>query len=239
MVIDSLLNLKEYIASKPGVCAINFQEAKPANEKLISEWEVSNKLVLPKDVKDFYLTCNGVEFSWFSVVGDIKYLTGQMKINKVTELVKCACSLVGSESDSESVSVIESFSTDILNMGFQTWPVMFELETCPGSLTIVYVFQSHASGVYLLDRDLQMHKICNTFKQYIRLSIANLCLRSWQTFYTPSGPSPIIQQYAALYIPERLFMNSAWLRTQIEANRRTMNWTYPNLTELLKTGPQR
>lgn len=54
---------------KEAICDVNLEIKKPLTESDCHEWENTNKLVLPSDLKDFYQTTNGFNFSWNNVCG--------------------------------------------------------------------------------------------------------------------------------------------------------------------------
>lgn len=71
------------------------------------------------------------------------------------------------------------------------WPrKLFELEKCSNSRYVVLSRDITRRGIYLLDRDANLYKICENFNQYIRLAIAHLAIIDWQTWFSSPGPVP-------------------------------------------------
>ncbi len=59
---------------------------------------------------------------------------------------------------------------------------------CLVYLTLVFTDQSGESifdGVWAIDLSLQLHRICDTFSEYLRLAIVHLGLPEWQGLLLP------------------------------------------------------
>ncbi|CAH8484460.1 unnamed protein product [Heterobilharzia americana] len=215
MVLKVFQDIKELIASKPGVCDVNLTVNEPVTEDRIRKWEMSASFKLPEDMKDFYLTTNGVELIWYNVCNEQTSTVGQIRINKLQDFTSVKLNCVSSVGEETKYDDLDLFVGSLLGSGFKSWPSAYELEKCPNGTTVVFIFDNCQNGVFVLSNDLSIHKICSTFEQYIRLAIVHLGLRDWQLWYTTDIPSLNSQQLCSLYIPERLLLNAPEYREQI------------------------
>nr|CAH8827498.1 unnamed protein product [Trichobilharzia regenti] len=213
MVIKVFQDLKELIVAKPGVNDVCLNTNEPATEDGIRKWELSTGLKLPQDLKDFYLTTNGIEFVWCNVCNERTCTIGRIKINSLEEFKSVRLEFTNSSGEEEISGNEKLFLSSLLGSDFENWPCAYELEKCLNGTSVVYVFDRD-NGVYVLNHDLSIHEICCTFEQYVRLAIVHLGLRDWQLWYTNDKPSPNSQQLCSLYTPGRLYLNTPDSREQ-------------------------
>ncbi|CAH8484793.1 unnamed protein product [Schistosoma haematobium] len=217
MFLKTLQDLKDIIVTKPGVYDVYLKTNEPVSEEKIQIWESLNSLTLPNDLKDFYLTTNGIELGWYSICNEKTSVAGLIKINKLEDFksIKLSCINLDGEAKNDDFEV---FVNSFLGPGFNRWPTSYELEKCLNGTTVIFVFSDNQEGVFILNNDLSIHKICCTFRQYIRLAVVHLGLQDWQLWYTDDDPIPSSQQLCSLYTPERLFLNTRESHEQFSAN---------------------
>ena len=64
--LDSL-----FLEKRPGVCDVSLSNNSPAERHKIVAWEQRNTCMLPDDLKNFFLTTNGLLLTWkVNVEGD-------------------------------------------------------------------------------------------------------------------------------------------------------------------------
>ncbi|CAH8445080.1 unnamed protein product [Schistosoma rodhaini] len=232
MFLKTFQDLKDIIVNKPGVYDVYLKTNEPISEEKIQIWESLNGLTLPSDLKDFYLTTDGIELGWYSICNEKTSAAGLIKINKLEDFksIKLNCINLDEETKNDDFEV---FVNSFLGPGFNRWPISYELEKCLNGATVIYVFSDNQKGVFILNNDLSIHKICCTFQQYIRLAVVHLGLQDWQIWYTDDAPIPssqvmytfshhFFQQLCSLYTPERLFLNTHESHKQFLANLE--NW---------------
>ncbi|KAK4473635.1 hypothetical protein MN116_002987 [Schistosoma mekongi] len=207
MILKIFQDLKDIIVNKPGVCSVYLDANEPVLEDEIQRWESFNGLLMPNDLKDFYLTTNGIELGWCNACNEQMSIVGRIKINTLDDFksIKLNCFDLGEggKSNDDFDILIGNF----LGSGFNKWPNAYELEKCVNGSTVIFVFDEDQKGVYLLNIDLSIHKICYTFQQYIRLAVVHLGLQDWQLWYTDDAPTPSSLHLCSLYTPERLYLH--------------------------------
>ncbi|KAG5448737.1 Tubulin polyglutamylase complex subunit 2 [Clonorchis sinensis] len=215
MVINFLHDLKSYLETKVAVCDIVVETPKAVDEGALIEWERTNDCQLPDELRNFYLTTNGVSLIWHSKHSDVKVLIGRIQINGISALKQASFTFT-SDVDVAQEMDVDIFVGQLMRFSQESpKKKMFILEQCSSSC-VVLVLNSRCSEIYYIDRDASFHRLCDTLSQYIRLAAVHLGIIGWQTCYTSSGPRPEFLQYAALYTPERLSLNARGARYWLE-----------------------
>ncbi|GAA54208.1 tubulin polyglutamylase complex subunit 2 [Clonorchis sinensis] len=210
--------------TKVAVCDIVVETPKAVDEGALIEWERTNDCQLPDELRNFYLTTNGVSLIWHNV----KVLIGRIQINGISALKQASFTFT-SDVDVAQEMDVDIFVGQLMRFSQESpKKKMFILEQCSSSC-VVLVLNSRCSEIYYIDRDASFHRLCDTLSQYIRLAAVHLGIIGWQTCYTSSGPRPEFlvstcfmltvefeQQYAALYTPERLSLNARGARYWLE-----------------------
>ncbi|KAF8572179.1 hypothetical protein P879_00246, partial [Paragonimus westermani] len=215
MVVKFIHDLKTYLKSKPAVCDVTVETYPPVEKQLIDEWSQNYGVQLPEDVRNFYLTTNGLLLAWYTSVGETKSLTGRISINAIEKLKSVSFELDQVDFNSNMETSVDVFLPDLIGFEGDSPPkYMFLLECCNNSRVVLLILDELYSGIYLLDQDATFHKLCDTLLQYLRLAIVHLGILDWHAWYTPTGPTPQALQYFALYTPERLAINMNGARTR-------------------------
>ncbi|KAF7259674.1 Tubulin polyglutamylase complex subunit 2 [Paragonimus skrjabini miyazakii] len=219
MVINLIHVLKTYLKSKPAVCEVNVETYPPVEKQSIDDWLQNNGVQLPEDVRNFYLTTNGLLLTWYNSIGETKSLIGRISINAIEKLKPVSFELDQVDFNSNLETSVDVFLSDLIGFEGDSPPnYMFLLECCNNSRVVLLILDELYSGIYLLDQDATFHKICDTLLQYLRLAIVHLGILDWHAWYTPIGPTPQALQYFALYTPERLSINTNCARTRLESD---------------------
>ncbi|CAH8461709.1 unnamed protein product [Schistosoma turkestanicum] len=204
MLLKIFQDLKDIIAAKSGVCDVYLKTNEPVSEEKLQAWESFNNLTLPNDFKNFYLTTNGIELGWFTANNEQTSLSGLIKINKLEDFKSIKLNCIDPEEESEHEDILV-FVSSFLDSAFKRWPTAYELEKCLNGATVIFVFDENQDGVFLLNNDLSIHKICCTFQQYIRLAVVHLGLQDWQLWYTDDAP--ILSSLVVFLFSYSLFSN--------------------------------
>ncbi|CAL8078319.1 unnamed protein product [Calicophoron daubneyi] len=189
MVVHIFTQLKKFLCSRPYVCDFALELQKPVPESLLAQWEQFNSCRIPDDLRNFYSTTDGVHLSWCSLSNDSKSQVGQIKISSLEGLVREELRILGD--DSPPNADIDLFASETFGFSREAWPKrLFVIERCRNSSTVAILIEDQDSGVYLINRDASVYKLCGNFTQYIRLAVAHLGVLDWQAWYTPAGPTP-------------------------------------------------
>ncbi|KAF5403766.1 Tubulin polyglutamylase complex subunit 2 [Paragonimus heterotremus] len=248
MVVNLIHDLKAYLKSKPAVCEVNVETYPSVEKQSIDDWSQNYGVQLPEDVRNFYLTTNGLLLTWYNSVGETKSLVGRISINAIEKLKSVSFELDQVDFNSNLETSVDVFLSDLIGFEGDSPPnYMFLLECCNNSRVVLLILDELYSGIYLLDQDATFHKICDTLLQYLRLAIVHLGILDWHAWYTPSGPTPqalvneflllflliVFQQYFALYTPERLAINTNGARTRLESDTKCSQPPVINSQKLL------
>ncbi|KAA0188068.1 hypothetical protein FBUS_01288 [Fasciolopsis buskii] len=239
MVVAFLNELKNYLNFKEAICDVNLEIKKPLTESDCHEWENTNKLVLPSDLKDFYQTTNGFNFSWNNVCGEGKAIIGQITINSLDQLIEtkyvcdrgdvdlgeCECPGLTDQDLEPFIRELKQHAGSIRRM--------FLLERCLSSGYVILGYQDNGTGIFFIDRDGCVYQLCQTFTQYIRLAVAHLGLVDWHVLYTPTIPSNQSLQYMGLFVPERIPISSSGMRLGNERDFGACAFTTINTKKLI------
>ncbi|XP_078616408.1 tubulin polyglutamylase complex subunit 2-like [Branchiostoma floridae x Branchiostoma japonicum] len=211
------------LEKKKGVLDIHVEERKPAERHLVVSWEQKHSCILPEDVKNFYLTMNGLLMTWKIKFDEVLMRLGRMEINPISDLKKLnSTSPTAGTSNNPSLADIDSDSeTD--EEGDDTVPVkphfdsrsrIFELDPCEGTGKVCLVFKNTKPGVpaqgmeiWFLDRALRWNFLTDSFTHYFRMMIMHLGLPQWQYAFTDIGLSHQAKQWFNMYAPGRLAMD--------------------------------
>ncbi|XP_075951779.1 tubulin polyglutamylase complex subunit 2 isoform X2 [Anarhichas minor] len=197
------LGITRILENMPGVVDVRFAEREPAEKRSLLSWEQKNTCILPEDLRDFYLTTDGLTLTWSVKLDNECVPLGSMMINSVARL----CPLLQPVSlfslpNAPSLADLDWEEEDDTESGtanapaaphFDSRSCIFELDSCG--------VVAQQSEIWFLDCSLCWHLLTATFTSYYRLMITHLGLPEWQYAFTPYGPSPQAKQWASLYQP--------------------------------------
>lgn len=196
-------NVLSYLQSFEQVVDIKL-DAGSGSSSLCKLWEGRNApYVLPSDVKSFIYMMNGLSLRWRVDIGTGIVAVGDIKVNSVEGIkqIKLSDNFVV-HSDGKGVEILPpdpkvsaAFSiadTDdgVVAMIFRSAPV---IDTEP------------AYEIWYNDKlSSKWYYICNTFTQYVRLSILHLGIYGWHRVYSDEGLTMTTRQWMGLFCRERL-----------------------------------
>lgn len=210
------LGITRVLESMPGVMDIRFVEREPAEKRCLLSWEQNNNCSLPEDIRDFYLTTDGLTLTWSVKLDNETIPVGCMVVNSITKLkplsqssslfsLPSAPTLADLDYGEEETEGSECGQT---KPSFDSRSRIFELDPCSGNGKVCLVYKgctkdvvAQQCDVWFLDRSLYWHYLTPTFTAYYRLMITHLGLPEWQYTFTPYGISPQAKQWASLYQP--------------------------------------
>lgn len=220
-LFDSMtLGVVRSLEKKPGVTDVRLLDRQPAEKHIIFTWEQKNMCILPDDLKNFFLTTNGLLIQW-SIKFDGSVLPlGKMELNPVAGLVLLSKASTISD-DKPSLADLDSDSDEEDDQGhikphFDNRCKLFELDPCDGYGKVCLVYKDIKAGVttsqpeiWFLDRSLEWWYLASCFTEYFRIMIVHLGLPVWQYLFTATGLSPETKQWFNLYAPTRLAIDMA------------------------------
>ncbi|XP_039266622.1 tubulin polyglutamylase complex subunit 2-like [Styela clava] len=233
------LGVSTSLEKRLGVCDVSLNGGNPAERHQIVAWEQRNACILPEDLKNFYLTTDGLLLTWSVLLEDNKFPVGRMEINPFSNLVKISSSAsTATITNTPSFADIESCSSDeddsedsesdndenthtkkrTIKPHFDGRSRIFELENCQGhgKVCLVYLNTSpglpaHKPEIWFLDRSLMWHFLSKDFTSYYRLMLMHLGLPQWHFALTDIGLSLQAQQWFNMYAPVRLKLDQQYL----------------------------
>ncbi|BFY98652.1 hypothetical protein BsWGS_01692 [Bradybaena similaris] len=232
--LDQLsINIVSHLEKKPGICQVK-HDVKPAAEKpAISMWEQKHSLLLPVDLRNFFLTTNGFHLTWSVKMENAVIPVGVMHINSVGQLQRLENALSEGTHTQPSLWDLEiEDQKDEKKAPSFVESKIFELDPCDrfGKVCLVYsgAPKDYITKIWFLDRSLRWHYICDTFLAYYRLMLMHLGLPHWQFAFTDIGLPPYAKQWYNMYAPVRL---------EVDAERGVDLTTHNEMSEKAKTSP--
>lgn len=243
-LFDSMtLGVVRSLEKKPGVTDVRLLDRQPAEKHVIFSWEQKNMCILPEDLKNFFLTTNGLLIQWSikfdgSVLPlgkmELNPVVGLVLISKATTVIDNKPSLADLDSDTDSED-----DQGHVKPHFDNRCKVFELDPCDGFGKVCLVYKDIKAGVttsqpeiWFLDRSLEWSYLASSFMDYFRMMIVHLGLPLWQYLFTSTGLSPETKQWFNLYAPTRLAIDTANVDTESHKKPSTMegNQSVTNLT---------
>ncbi|EGD74492.1 hypothetical protein PTSG_05856 [Salpingoeca rosetta] len=207
------------------VVDIRSKPAVPCTSSQIATWESTHTHRLPTDVKDFYLSSNGLQIAWTVLFGQQILPLGWLHINALGDLKpvsatsSSATSMAGTSKAraSKLPEGVEEFlkSTSVADdtltikrrrhMPFRA----FALSPCGTHATVCLTFTHPSPSIWLLDRSKTWHMIARTFTEYYRLMTLYLGLPEWQYALTTLGPLPDTRRWLHAFVPPHVLRDNA------------------------------
>ncbi|XP_064609475.1 tubulin polyglutamylase complex subunit 2-like [Liolophura sinensis] len=226
------LGVVETIDSKPGVFNVKHDALTPADRHTVLSWEQKNITNLPDDLKQFYLTSDGLRITWSVKLDSGPFQLGKMWINPISQLSRIGGVAVGPAGIAPSLADLHPVSEteeedDVCTPGgikprFDSTCKLYELDPCDGYGKVCLVYKGCKIGtldskpdIWFLDRALNWHYMCDSFTAYYRLMVMHFGLPQWQYAFTDIGLSSQAKQWFHLFAPLRLELD---LETHIPAD---------------------
>ncbi|XP_020907255.1 tubulin polyglutamylase complex subunit 2 isoform X2 [Exaiptasia diaphana] len=175
--------------------------------------------IIPEDLKNFFLTSNGLLIQWSIKFGGSNLNLGKMEINSVAGLTSLTQNISNSD-DNPSLRDVDTISDEKDDHGhikphFDGRSKIYELDSCNGCGKVCLVYKDLKAGVttskpevWFLDCALDWFYLADSFSSYFRMMIIHLGLPLWQFIFTSSGISPETKQWFNLYAPMRLALDA-------------------------------
>ncbi|XP_056266920.1 tubulin polyglutamylase complex subunit 2 isoform X2 [Pseudoliparis swirei] len=171
------LGVTRILENMPGVGDVRLVEREPAEKRSLLSWEQRNTCILPEDLRDFYLTTDGLTLTWSVKLDEECVPLGSMVV--------------------PSVSRLRPLLRPASLFSLPGAPALADLDWEDTGSGVV----AQQSDIWYLDRALCWHLLTSSFTSYYRLMVTHLGLPEWQQAFTPYGPSPRAKQWASLYQP--------------------------------------
>ncbi|GFO31556.1 tubulin polyglutamylase complex subunit 2-like [Plakobranchus ocellatus] len=198
-----------YLEKKTGVCQVKNDVKAPAERAAILMWEQKHSLLMPEDLKNFFMTSNGFHLTWSVKMENSTIPVGAMQLNSVGQMLRLEN---GSGEGTHVQPSLWDLDMDNEISGRKAPSFVdsriFELDPCDGNGKVCLVFnevqQDFMTEIWYLDRSLRWHYICDSFLAYFRLMLMHLGLPHWQLAFTDIGLPPLSKQWFNMYAPIRL-----------------------------------
>ncbi|KAK3753503.1 hypothetical protein QZH41_017993 [Actinostola sp. cb2023] len=159
----------------------------------------AHMIILPEEIKNFFLTSNGLLIQWCITFGGSNLTLGKLEINSVAGLTSLTQNF-SSNNDNPSLRDIDTDEEDEnghMKPHFDGRSKVFELDSCNGCGKVCLVYKNIKAGVttskpevWFLDCALDWSYLADSFSSYFRMMIIHLGLPLWQYTFTSSGISP-------------------------------------------------
>ncbi|KAL3866489.1 hypothetical protein ACJMK2_043783 [Sinanodonta woodiana] len=214
------IGIIKYLEKKTGVTKIEMDPGKPADRHAVLSWEQKNMCLLPEDLKQFYLTTDGLQLTWCSNIENGAIPVGRIYINSVSSLLRIGDSSTTSYvnpslHDLDPDSDGEEERSGLERPTFDSRCKLFELDPCDGYGKVCLVYRDNKGGssdpkieIWFLDRGLRWHYLTDSFTSYYRMMIMHLGLPQWQYAFTDIGLSQQAKQWFNLYALVRLELDT-------------------------------
>ncbi|KAH9492118.1 Tubulin polyglutamylase complex subunit 2 [Bulinus truncatus] len=220
------VNIISYLEKKPGICQVINDIKPPAERPAVLMWEQKQSLLLPEDLKSFFLTSNGFHLTWSVKMESNTIPVGNMEICSVSQLIS-----LDAASDDGTHLTPSLWDLDVeKERNGRKLPSfvnskIFQLDHCEGYGKVCLIYNEtgsqgdeidpdvgsdfllpsdYTTEIWFLDRSLRWHFICSSFQAYYRLMLMHLGLPHWHLALTDIGLPPSSKQWFNLYAPVRL-----------------------------------
>lgn len=176
---------------------VRWLETEAATMADLTKWEMANCYTLPAELKNFYLSFNGLTIVWTTAAaGDCCVPLGRLHIAPLSELKPIKDD---NKLPKQLLSVLPQSHTLPENV------TPFSLDCCQGDMTVAVLLGSGAaaSQVWLKDMADGWHYLASSFIEYYRLMTLHLGLPHWQLGLTSLGLPPHVEHMYHMYIPLR------------------------------------
>ncbi|RYH16504.1 SMI1/KNR4 family protein [archaeon] len=230
------LGVISYLETFSEIRTVSFQGNEPAQGSEVITWErKNNPYKLPADIKAFYSMFNGFNLSWSVEIGEKTEIIGEMKINKLDNVVKNSTEFFVQEYLPEDVAppnpklcamfVIDSSCSlgEVVllyrNSHAGSGSGSLGLQLSPGSSSNTNSTPEEPE-VWLLDRSAQLTYLCKSFTNYMRLMVTHLGIYGWHSVFLDVGWSLTAQHWMQMFCKERLIVDRHY-RHEVTLDKKT------------------
>lgn len=178
------LDLSTYLQSIQGIVDLKLDEKYGCETLALLHWEQLHSILLPDEVKNFYLASNGFELTWKFRIADHNYPVGKMHINVLTELCP----------------VNEPFKSPDKYDG-STRLFVIDTNFSQGSVVLLITKGTMNSSVHYLSSQGQLHQIAESLTAYLRLMLLYMGLPDWPLVHLKMELSYWNKQLYAYFAP--------------------------------------
>ena len=215
------LGIVRSLEKRTGVTDVKLLDRKPADPARIVDWEQEHTCILPDDIKNFYITTDGLLLCWSVKFNGSVTPLGRMEVNPLANLKRITMPESSKQGTTQSVSVEDTESDDEDSKSRPNCSQIekaFEIDACcsHGKVCLVYESEQNTDPkIWFLDRAVRWHFLATSFMEYFRLMVMHLGLPQWQYAFTDIGLSPMSKQWFNLYAPVRLAIDDEQLCRQL------------------------
>ena len=209
-----------YLESSEECRSVIFHSPDGAGTHEFASWEKKNSpLKLPEDLKKFYSLFNGFSVTWAVEITSKAVNIGDIRLNRIDQVQRnnsefyvnsstipkdvdipdfTTCTLYTIDSNCEVGEIVLLYRCFITDSGGGSNNI--SINTCQAPEKLI-------PEIWLFDNSGQLHFICSTFTQYLRLMVAHLGIYGWQLAFTETGMSELTQQWMNVFCKERLIID--------------------------------
>ncbi|XP_071050454.1 tubulin polyglutamylase complex subunit 2-like [Onthophagus taurus] len=155
----------------------------PATVEEIAIWESTNQLILPLDLKNFYLSSNGFLYQWICSYGHQKLLVmGKITIYPLHKLNELKNFQLWINPEIEITDNTHELRLGMTSKVFEMCNVEDDYKIC-----LVYVYPEASPSIWLFSKSNQFFYLAKNFTEYFRMCIVHLGIPHWQLAYTTIG----------------------------------------------------
>ncbi|KAI6649586.1 Tubulin polyglutamylase complex subunit 2 isoform X1 [Oopsacas minuta] len=189
--MDTLLSsMVHSLDSHPQVCDIDIKTQTPVLENELSSWEYKHCVFLPTDLKEYYLTQNGMLLTWSIKVGTNIYRVGRVAICELKEMVMIE---------------INHITKQLLLSNLPVKIIRIDENPSVGSICLLYKdrvgMEIDEKSIWeepiivLLRHGGKMEFLTKNFTNYLRLMVAYAGLEEWPNRVQGVPLSPVAKQW--------------------------------------------
>jgi len=185
----------------PGVVNVRFSDAGPSSPTDLGTWERRHGMLLPDDLREFYMVRNGMACRWDVIAHGREVVPlGCMAVNALDELVPVDSTALLDERDEMRPE---------LPAAGQGGPLRaFDLDsTCECGRVLLLLGCAGAprrAEVWFQDVSCGLTQLAGSFAEYMRLLTVSLGLPRWHYAHTEAGLDPTSRQWFRLLAPHQL-----------------------------------
>jgi len=209
-IIDEIsFGLLTLLEEHDSITNVHSMDTGCATVKMIHHWEQSYSCVLPLDLKNFYLTMDGLLIQWDVKVADKTKALGNIDINSIESLT-CL------KEHFTTLGVDFNMLNDLLDGGNDGQgrvkpnikDKMFLLQCNVFYGKVCWVMpkdtdvRSTKSTIWFLDRSLQWHFLSSSFTQYFRMLVYHMGIQGWQYSFTNIALPSDTQKWFHYFLPQ-------------------------------------
>ncbi|CRK93435.1 CLUMA_CG006978, isoform A [Clunio marinus] len=210
------LGLIKVLSNIPRITNINYDKRNPAERNSVNAWESRHNVILPPDMKAFYLCTDGFCLFWsyeYSA-NDVKrvgkiHIPHLIQITLVRENLETIMASPGNQNSPKPTISIANDAIPPLNL--TTKSKIFELSNILEMAKVVMLYETPEASprIYLLEIDtLKLQFLADTFSEYLRMAIAHLGLPYWELCFSTACSLPTWTQQLFLLLAPHLLENN-------------------------------